>query len=96
MPVAKITRITRAQGVLAAHWEFSFILSDANGIIFEGMVTHNEARFFASQDDCGPVAEMCRTIDITPFSELSWLVGRPFLGRLDGELASSLPEDAPV
>jgi hypothetical protein len=96
MAVAKITRVTRAQGILAAYWDFSFVLSNTNGTVFEGTITLREARFFASQHDSGPVAEMCRTIDATPFAEFSWLAGRMFVGKLDGELASLLPEDAPV
>jgi len=81
MTVAKITRVTGSEGLLGDNWDFSFVLTKADEIIFEGSVTLYEAEFFGKPDDSSPVAEMCRIIRATPVSEFSWLVGRAFSGK---------------
>jgi hypothetical protein len=95
MTVAKITSVTRAQGDLAAFWEFSYIHSNSVGTVFEGTIALHEASCFACRKDSGPVAEMCRTIGSTPFAEFSWLVGRVFKRKLDDAISCSLPEASP-
>lgn len=75
---AKITSVSKLEGVLAPYWEFEYAFYHHGGTTMYGTLSSDQVLDLAGRTDAGAIFDMCRAISRTVPSDFSWLVGRVF------------------